>query len=55
MCLFMNVFYCLKRSRGNEPVSFETLTTYEDIQQLIAKEKHMDDVPLRGRPRIEAV
>lgn len=23
MCLFMNVFYCLKRLRGNEPVSFE--------------------------------
>ena len=23
MCLFMNAFYCLKRLRGNEPVSFE--------------------------------
>lgn len=24
MCLFMNAFYCLKRLRGNEPVSFES-------------------------------
>jgi len=23
MCLFMNAFYCLKRLRGNEPISFE--------------------------------
>ncbi len=24
MCLFMNAFYCLKRLRGNEPISFES-------------------------------
>ena len=23
MCLFMNTFYCLKRLRGNEPISFD--------------------------------
>ncbi|MGB8511149.1 MAG: radical SAM protein [Pyrinomonadaceae bacterium] len=55
MCLFMNVFYCLKRSRGNEPVSFEAQTNYEDIRQLIANERHIDNVPLQGRPEIETV
>jgi radical SAM superfamily enzyme YgiQ (UPF0313 family) len=28
MCMFMNVFYCLKRLRGNEPVDFEDNKQY---------------------------
>ena len=31
MCAFMNSFYCLKRLRGNEPISFEDEMRYEEI------------------------
>ena len=40
MCLFINVFYCLKRLRGNEPVSFDGADTYQDIHENLKEEMH---------------
>lgn len=40
MCLFMNVFYCLKRFRGNEPVSFEGYALYSEIYEAVAAGMH---------------
>lgn len=40
MCLWMNLFYCLKRMRGNEPISFEGTDAYADIRQIVAPEMH---------------
>jgi radical SAM superfamily enzyme YgiQ (UPF0313 family) len=44
MCLWMNLFYCLKRMRGNEPVSFEGTDLYADIRQIVAPEMHDEAV-----------
>jgi hypothetical protein len=48
MCLFMNVFYCLKRVRGNEPISFEGQELYPEIQEEVAAHMHdlQEVVPL---------
>ena len=40
MCLFMNVFYCLKRVRGNEPISFEGQELYPEIYQESVADMH---------------
>ena len=40
MCLFMNVFYCLKRLRGNEPISFEGQESYPEIYSEVAAGMH---------------
>ena len=40
MCLFMNVFYCLKRVRGNEPISFEGQDLYPEIYEEVAFNMH---------------
>jgi radical SAM superfamily enzyme YgiQ (UPF0313 family) len=40
MCLFMNIFYCLKRVRGNEPISFEGQELYPEIQEEVAAHMH---------------
>lgn len=34
MCAAMNGFYCLKRLRGNEPLSFDGCTTYAEFTNL---------------------
>lgn len=33
MCSFMNIFYCIKRLRGNLPVTFEDEVMYEEINR----------------------
>lgn len=48
MCLFMNVFYCLKRVRGNEPVNFEGLELYPEIYQEVVTEMHEPDLQTKG-------
>ncbi len=40
MCLFMNAFYCLKRLRGNEPISFDGVDTYKDMYESLKEEMH---------------
>ena len=40
MCLFMNVFYCLKRLRGNEPICFDGIDDYKDIHNRLKDEMH---------------
>lgn len=40
MCLFMNTFYCLKRLRGNEPVSFDGTDGYKEIHESLKEEMH---------------
>jgi radical SAM superfamily enzyme YgiQ (UPF0313 family) len=40
MCLFMNVFYCLKRVRGNEPISFEGEERYPEIYEEVIAGMH---------------
>ena len=40
MCFFMNVFYCLKRLRGNEPISFEGQESYPEIYSEVAAGMH---------------
>lgn len=40
MCLFMNVFYCLKRKRGNEPISFEGQDLYPEIYREVIAGMH---------------
>jgi hypothetical protein len=36
----MNIFYCLKRVRGNEPISFEGQELYPEIQEEVAAHMH---------------
>lgn len=43
MCLFMNVFYCLKRIRGNEPIDFEATERYDEIHRKVGHEMHQPD------------
>ena len=50
MCLFMNVFYCLKRVRGNEPISFEGQDLYPEIYEEVAA--HMHDLEKADEPRL---
>ena len=40
MCLFMNAFYCLKRLRGNEPISFDGIATYKDVHENLKEGMH---------------
>ncbi|MEM7018843.1 MAG: hypothetical protein AAF512_16065, partial [Pseudomonadota bacterium] len=40
MCAFMNTFYCLKRLRGNVPISFEGTNLYTDIFQATNQDMH---------------
>lgn len=40
ICMFMNVFYCLKRLRGNEPLSFDGVDTYKDMYENLKEKMH---------------
>lgn len=40
MCLFMNAFYCIKRLRGNEPVSFEGEARYDEVYRAVGTKMH---------------
>lgn len=41
MCLFMNAFYCLKRLRGNEPISFDDQNLYPEITEQVVDTMHV--------------
>jgi hypothetical protein len=36
----MNIFYCLKRIRGNEPISFEGQELYPEIYSEVVAHMH---------------
>ena len=40
MCAFMNVFYCLKQLRGNEPINFEGEEQYTQIYREVSAGMH---------------
>jgi hypothetical protein len=37
MCFMMNAFYCLKRLRGNEPVSFDWSVSHSECHGAVSK------------------
>jgi hypothetical protein len=40
MCAFMNLFYCLKRLRGNAPIDFVDNGLYSEIYRDTAGQMH---------------
>ena len=42
MCAAMNGFYCLKRLRGNEPMSFDESSAYSEFTNLTGVEQDLN-------------